>query len=443
MKRSLRLLALTCILVLWALPLVARAQDRARVDVLTVSGTIDTWVDGYIDRGISVAEQDQAEAVVIVLDTPGGALTAMQNITTRMLNARVPVVVFVYPKGAWAGSAGTFITLAGNIAAMAPGTTIGAAHPVDAGGQTIQGDERDKITNFSVGIIRGIAQQRGRNAEWAASAVQSSVAATAEEALDKGVIDLMANDLNDLLNKIDGRTVRTAAGDVTLHTQRVGVVNIDMNLAEYFLHTLVDPNLALILLNIGLLAIAVELYNPGATLPAIVGGICLVLAFVALGNLPVNWGGVILIILAVIVFVIDVKVSSVVLTAGGLIMFVLGALLLFTPFTPPSPLVPEVSVSPWVVAGLGGAMAAFFLFILGAAVRGRYAPVLTGTQPLIGAVGVATTDLAPSGTVQVKSELWTATAENGAIRKGDSIEVKGIVGLRLKVTRATGDGAKR
>ncbi len=436
MKTVLRAIAILLIALALYLPVIANAQSGAHVDVLTVGGTIDTWTDGYVNRGIGVAEQDGAEAVIIVLNTPGGALNAMQDITTRMLNARVPVVVFVYPNGAWAGSAGTFITLAGNIAAMAPGTTIGAAHPVDASGQNISSDERDKITNFSVGIIKNIAAQRGRNTDWAAKAVQSSVAATANEALDNKVIDLMANDLNDLLNKIDGRTVKTAAGDITLRTQRVGINNVDMNLAEDFFHTLVDPNIALILLNLGLLAIAVELYNPGATIPALVGAIFLVLAFVALGNLPVNWGGVILIVFAVIVFIVDVKVNSLVLTGGGLVMFILGALLLFTPFTPPpTPVVPQVSVSPLVVLGLGGAMTAFFLFILGAAVRGRNFPVLTGTQPLIGAIGVATTDLAPSGTVQVKSELWTATADDGPIPQGESVKVKQIEGLKLRVTR--------
>lgn len=434
-RRLIRSLAIFFVLLSLWLPTVAHAQPGNHVDVLTVNGTIDTWVDGYVNRGIGAAEQDRAEAVIILLDTPGGALDAMQDITTRMLNARVPVVVFVYPQGAWAGSAGTFVTLAGNIAAMAPGTTIGAAHPVDASGQNISSDERDKITNFSVGIIKNIAQARGRNADWAAKAVQSSVAATAQEALDQKVVDLMATDTNDLLNKINGRTVKTAAGEVTLDTQQVGIVNFDMNLAEYFLHTLVDPNVALILLQIGLLAIAVELYNPGATLPAIVGGICLVLAFVALGNLPVNWGGVILVILSVIVFIIDVKVNTIVLTVGGLVMFVLGAILLFTPFTPPSPVVPEVSISPVVILILGGAMTAFFLFILGAAVRGRNFPVLTGAQSLVGATGVATTNLEPSGTVQVRSELWTATSADGEIHKGDTVQVKDIDGLKLKVVK--------
>ncbi|HEX7593189.1 MAG TPA: NfeD family protein, partial [Anaerolineae bacterium] len=334
-----------------------------------------------------------------------------------------------------AGSAGTFITLAGNLAAMAPGTTIGAAHPVDSSGQNISSDERDKITNFSVGIIKNIAQQRGRNADWAANAVQNSVAATAQEALDLKVIDLIANDVNDLMNQIDGKTVKTAAGEITLHTQRAGINYIDMNLAEIFLHTIVDPNIALILLQIGLLAIAVELYNPGATIPAIVGGICLVLAFVSLGNLPVNWGGVILIVLSVIVFIVDVKLNSIVLTAGGLVMFLLGGLLLFTPLTPQAPTMPSVSISPLVLIGLGGAMAAFFLFILGAAVRGRNFPVLTGVEAMAGATGFALSDFAPEGTVRVKSEEWTASAQEGTIKKGDSVEVIGVEGLKLKVVK--------
>ncbi len=437
MKRPSRIFALGLILLALGLPLLAQAnaQRGAHVDVLTVTGAIDTWVDGYISRGLGIAEQDGAEAAIIVLNTPGGSLGAMQNITTRMLNARVPVVVFVHPAGAWAGSAGTFIAFAANITAMAPGTTIGAAHPVSGGGQNIESDEREKITNFSVSIIQSIAKQRGRNADWAADAVRNSKAATAQEALDLKVIDLLANDPNDLMNKIDGKTVKTAAGEITLYTQRAGMLNVDMNLPETFFHTLVDPNLALILLQIGLLAIAVELYNPGATFPAVVGGICLILAFVALGQLPVNWGGVILIVLSVIVFIVDVKLNSVVLTGGGLVMFILGALLLFTPLTPVAPTMPEVSVSPVVVLGLGGAMAAFFLFILGAAVRGRQYPVVSGTEALIGASGVAVSDLNPGGTVRVKGEVWTAIAENDTIQKGNEVKVISIEGLRLKVAK--------
>jgi membrane-bound serine protease (ClpP class) len=435
MKKINRLSSIFLILLALALPSIVHGQVGTHVDVLTVSGEIDTWLDGYINRGLSLAEQDNAQAAIIVLDTPGGSLGAMQDITTRMLNARVPVVVYVYPQGAWAGSAGTFITMAANIAAMAPGTTIGAAHPVSDQGQNIQSDERDKITNFSVSIIQNIARTRGRNADWAADAVRNSKAATAQEALDLKVIDLLATDLNDLLNKIDGKTTKTAAGDITLHTQRAGINNVDLNLPELFLHTLVDPNLALILLQLGLLAVAVELYNPGATFPAIFGGICLVLAFVALGNLPVNWGGVILIFASVIVFIIDVKVNSFVLTGGGFVMFVLGALLLFTPFTPTAPTMPDISVSPILIVAMGVIMAAFFVFLLGAAVRGRNYPVLSGSQALIGAQGVATSDLSPDGMVRVRGEEWTASTEGGTIHKGDGVSVVAIDGLRMKVEK--------
>jgi membrane-bound serine protease (ClpP class) len=435
MKKLLRGLAILLIALAFALPMIARAQPSAHVDVITVNGAIDTWVEGYINRGVSLAEQDGAQALVIILNTPGGALNATQNITTRMLNARVPVIVFVYPQGAWAGSAGTFITMASHVAAMAPTTTIGAAHPVAGGGEKLEGDERDKITNFSVAIIQNLAKQRGRNADWAGKAVKESVSATAQEALDLKVIDLIATDLDDLLNKLNGKTIKTIAGEFTLQTQRAGINPVDMNLPELILHTIVDPNLALILLQIGLLAIAVELYNPGATLPAVVGGICLVLAFVALGNLPVNWGGVILIVMSVIAFIVDVKVNSIALTGGALVMFVLGALLLFTPLTPQAPTMPSVSVSPWVVLALGGGMTAFFLFILGAAVRGRKYPVLSGAEALIGASGTALTDIAPSGLAYVKGEDWSADAQEGSISKGDAIQVVQVEELRLKVVK--------
>jgi membrane-bound serine protease (ClpP class) len=435
MKRILNVLVVALFVMAAVRPLTAQAQAGSHVDVLTVDGTIDNWVDGYINRGISLGEQDGSEAVIILLNTPGGALNAMQDITTRMLNARVPVVVFVYPQGAWAASAGTFVTLAGNIAAMAPGTTIGAAHPVDSSGQNIPSDENTKITNFSVGIIKNIADTRGRNSTWAANSVQNSVAATAQEAVDLKVVDLIANDVNDLMNKIDGRTVKTAAGEVTLHTQRAGINYVDMNLPEIFLHTIVDPNLALILLQIGLLAIAVELYSPGATIPAVVGGICLVLAFVSLGNLPVDWGGVILIVLSVLVFIVDVKLNSIVLTVGGFVMFILGGILLFTPLTPQAPTMPSVSVSPIMLVVLDGGMGVFFLFLVRAAIRGRAFPVLTGKEALLSAAGMANTDLTPGGTVLVKGELWTAQAESGPIKKGDEVKIIAVDGLRLKVVK--------
>jgi membrane-bound serine protease (ClpP class) len=408
-------------------------QTGGHVDVLTATGTIDTWMAGYVHRGIGLAEQDGAEALVIVLNTPGGTLQAMQDITTRMLNARVPVVVFVYPDGAWAASAGTFVTLAANIAAMAPGTTIGAAHPVSQFGQNIQGDEATKITNFSISMIESIAQERGRNAEWAARAVRDSVAATAQEALDQGVIDLLADNLNDLMNQIDGRTVQTAAGEITLHTGRIGLVQVAMNPVEQFFHILVDPNVALVLLVIGLIGLGVELYNPGGIVPGIIGGISLVLAFVSLGSLPVNWGGVALVVLSVVLFLIDVKVNSIVLTVGGLVTFVFGALLLFAQVTPRSPTLPAVRVSPYVIGALAATLVGFFAFALSAVVRSHRHPVVSGREGMMGATGVARSDLDPTGLVHVRGEMWTAVAQGEAIREGEIVRVIGVEGLRLKV----------
>ncbi|MFN2155277.1 MAG: NfeD family protein [Anaerolineae bacterium] len=431
-KRT-RLLSILPVLFILSGMFAANAQAGGHVDVLTVGGVIDPWVANYIQRGIGLAESDGAEALVIVLNTPGGALEPMQDITTRMLNARVPVVVFVYPSGAWAASAGTFITLAANIAAMAPGTAIGAAHPVTQSGQDIQGTEGTKVTNFSTSLLQSIAQQRGRNADWAAKAVQDSVSATAQEALDQNVIDLLANNLNDLMNQIDGRTVETAAGQITLHTQRVGLTYVNMNLVERFFHTLVDPNVALVLLVVGLIGIAVELYNPGAIVPAVIGGICLVLAFISFGSLPVNWGGAVLVVLSIVAFIVDVKVNSVVLTVGGLAMFVLGALLLFAQTTPQSPVLPAGRVSPYVIAALGGTLVAFFAFALSAVVRGRRYPVMSGREALIGATGIARSDLDPTGTVHVSGEIWTAIAQGGAIREGESVRVLAVEGLRLRV----------
>ncbi len=433
MKKFRRVLAILLISFVLALPSLAHAQRGVHVDVLTITGGIDLSVAGYVDRGISRAEQDGAQAVIILLNTPGGSVSSTSDITSRMLNARVPVVVFVYPQGAWAASAGTFITMAGNVAAMAPNTSIGAAHPISGDGKNIESDAREKATNFSVSIIQNIARARGRNADWAADAVRNSKSATAQEALDLKAIDLIANDLDDLLKKVEGKTVKTVTGETTLRILGAQIENIDMNFAEVFLHTVIDANIALILLQIGLLALTVELWNPGATIPAIIGGICLVLAFVALGQLPVNWGGVILIVLGIGALALDVKVSGFALSIGGVIMLILGGLMLFTPFTPVAPELPSVSVSPWVVFGSAATIGAFFVFLLGAAIRGRKYPVLSGTEALIGASGIATSDLNPNGTVHVRGEAWTASAQGDIIQKGQAVQVVGIEGLRLRV----------
>lgn len=421
----------------------AFAQETHTVDWARLNTSIDTFTAGYVERVLNIARDDGAQALIIELDTPGGDLEATRQIAQAMLASPVPVVVYIAPAGARAGSAGTFITYAANVAAMAPGTNIGAAHPVGLGGAEITQTIGTKVTNDAVAWIRSLAKERGRNEEWAAQAVNESVSITALEARDLRVIDLIAASTDDLLNQLDGRTVTQNGREITLHTRGVTIRVQEMTFIEEFFHVLLDPNIALILLNIGSLAILVELYNPGATLPAVVGVICLTLAAVALWNLPTNWAALILIGAAILMFIIDLQVSGFVLTLGGIVAFVLGALFLFRPFTPPTPTAPEVSVSPFVIAGLTIFTAGFFVFALGAAVRSRHAPVVTGITPFINAYGVATSDLNPAGTVRVKSEEWSATADNPPIEKGARVKVLDVEGLRLRVARTDSDADKQ
>ncbi len=418
-------------------PRPALAQNRNQVDVATLDTSIDMFTVGYVERVLDNARQDGAQAVVIQMDTPGGELGATRQLMQSMLASPVPVVVYIAPSGARAGSAGTFITYAANVAAMAPGTNIGAAHPVDASGGDITGTIGTKITNDSVALIRSVAAQRGRNADWAEKAVRESVSITEKEALDQHVVDLIANNMNDLLDKLDGRTVSANGREVTLHTRGATVKPVDMTIFEQFLHILLDPNVAAILLNVGMLAIFVELYNPGAILPAVTGVICLILAAVALFSLPTNWAAVLLILASILMFVVDVKLTSFVLTLGGIVTFILGALFLFRPFTPPEPTAPVLAVSPIVIGVLVLATSSFFVFAVGAALRSRQLPVISGISPYLGALGVATSELNPEGTVRVRSEEWTAEALEPPIHQGERVKVVAIEGIRFHVTRAT------
>ncbi|MGE5137828.1 MAG: NfeD family protein [Rudaea sp.] len=420
-----------------AMPGQVFAQGPARVDVAHLTGGIDIFDQGYIERVIALAENDGSQALIIEMDTPGGRMDAMQEIIKAILNSRVPVIVYVAPPGADAGSAGTYITYAAHIAAMAPNTRIGAAHPVGGSGQDITGTELTKVMNDSLSLIRSLARLRGRNEQWATSAVSDSISATADEALMLHVVDYIAQDIPDLLNQVNGRKVQVASGEVTLHTSGAPTHDLDMTAIEEFFHVLLDPNIAAILFTVGSLAILVELYNPGAILPAVTGVICIVLSLVALYNLPTNWAALILIVAAIIMFVLDLKVTGFVLTLGGIVSFILGIMFLFRPFTPPEPSAPVVAVSPFVIGGLTLFVAAFFVFILGAAVRSRNVPVITGMTPYLGAFGVATSDIAPEGTVRVRSEDWTAESANGDIHKGDRIQVVAVEGLHLRVVAAS------
>ncbi|MDI7275289.1 MAG: nodulation protein NfeD, partial [Anaerolineae bacterium] len=395
------------------LSLRGQAQTGARaVRVLEVRGLINPLVAQYLERNLS---QPDAALNVLILDTPGGTDSSMRRIVQAILAAPAPVVVYVAPQGARAGSAGMFLMLAAHVAAMAPGTNIGAAHPVGVGGEEIEGTLGTKVTNDAAALARSLAEMRGRNAEWAEEAVRSSLSITAGDAISSNVADLMATDLEDLLRQLDGRTLVTAAGEVTLELDFVPRQRVPMTLLERFLHVLIDPNIAYLLMSIGMLAIVVELYHPGIGAPGMVGAICLILAFVAFENLPLNWGGVALIALALVLFVLDIKVTGYVLSVGGAVAFVLGSLILFSPFAPQSPAMPVVRVSPWLIGTMTAATAGLFLVALSAGVRAQRLPVLTATEAVVGARGMAVSELGPLGVVQLQGEQWTASAEGGPI----------------------------
>ncbi len=406
-----------------------QAQSR-HVTVLTVKGAITPVVARYIERGIQQAETEGAELLVIQLDTPGGAVNVMQEIVQRMIAANVPIVVYVAPQGAQAASAGTFIVLAAHVAAMAPDTTIGAASPVATQGQELPETAKEKATNALVAQIKSLADRRGERAvAWAERAVRSAEAATAEEALDLGVIDLISPNLQTLLDDLDGRQVQLQTRTVTLHTKDAAVVELPMTFVERFLHTITDPNIAYILLILGINGLIFELANPGGFLPGVIGAICLLMAFYALGVLNVNYTGLALIALSFVLFVLDIKAPTHgVLTLGGIASFVLGSLILFnTPF---------YAVSRGLIASVALITAAFFAFAVGAALRAQRRKPATGAEGLIGAIGYARTDLDPAGMVFVHGERWKARTEGETIQRGQAVRVMGIDGFELIVTRA-------
>jgi membrane-bound serine protease (ClpP class) len=411
----------------------ALAQGTTHVNVATVNGVIDPITAQYVDKVIQQAEQNGAQCLVIQLDTPGGADSAMRDIVQSILSSPAPVVVYVSPAGARAGSAGVFITIAADIAAMAPGTNIGAAHPVNITGE-ITGTMNAKVTNDAAAYARALAERRGRNADWAEKAVRQSVSITANEAVNLGVVDLVADNLPDLLAKIDGKSVFTVSGEHTLAAKDAQIVQVSMPLPQEFLHAIVDPNIAYLLFVISIIGLIAELYHPGAIFPGVTGGICLILAFVAFGSLPVNWGGVALIVLAVVLFILDIKVAGYALSVGGAVAFILGSLMLFSPLFPASPSAPTLVVSRPLVIGTTLAITAFFVFALSAGIRAQRKRVISGMQALVGATGTATSDLAPQGTVQVRSELWSAVTDGAeTIQKGESIKVVAVEGVKLRV----------
>ena len=416
-------------------PAFAQHASQGAVVVLEVRGVIDPVVAQYVEQGIDAANTAGAGLVVIQLDTHGGLDTAMRDIVQAILNSHVPVAVFVAPAGARAASAGVFITMAAHVAAMAPGTNMGAAHPVDLSQGEMSAAMEDKVTNDAAAYIQAIAEERGRNAEWAEEAVRQSLSLTAQQALESQVVEVVADDLADLLTRLDGRTVTVRNVEVTLDLAAAAVEEYPMTWLQVIAHGIVDPNIAYILLSLGIIALIAEFYHPGAILPGVTGVISLILAFVALGNLPVNWGGIALIGLAFVFFMLDIKITGFALSVAGAISFVLGSLLLFSPFRPGAPTMPRLAVSPWLLAGMTMLLVGFFSLALTAALRAQKRTVLMSTQALVGAIGIALSDLDPLGVVQVRSETWTAMVDVGPVNAGDRVEVIGTEGLRLRVRR--------
>jgi len=410
------------------------AADLARipplVDVLTVDGTIVPVIADYVDRGISQAEEHGATVCIIELDTPGGLLDSTDRIVKSIMRADVPIVVYVSPKGAWAASAGTFITLSAHIAAMTPGTTIGAAHPVSGGGQEIPEDEMKKIVEFSAKWMKTIAEERGRNMEQAELAVTESKSFTDVDALEYNLINLRADSLEDLISQIDGWKVTLANGEkVTIDTTDSAPTRNEMNAVEKFLHAISDPNIAYILLTLATIGLITEISSPGLVLPGVAGGISLCLAFYSLGVLDASWGGIALVLLAMGLFITEYFTHSYgLLTAGGIASLVIGSLILFSGN-------PEIEVNRGLIAGVTAGVTAFAVFVIGAIIRGQMRRKATGAEGMIGEIAIAKTSLDPTGTVLAEGELWTAASEGGKIQPGEEVIIDKVEGLKLRVTK--------
>ena len=416
-------------------PAVAGAAQP--VAMLEIEGVINPVTVRLIGLAIDRAQAERAQALVVKLDTPGGLERSMRSIVQRMLNAEVPVIVYVGPTGARAASAGVFITMAAHVAAMAPATNIGAAHPVALGGG-VDKESMKKIENDAAAFVRTIALERGRNVEWAEKAVRQSVSITEREAVKLKVVDLIADSVPDLLEKIDGRVVKMPKGTVTLATRGAVVRPIEIGFRDRFLNVITDPNVAYVLMMLGMLGLFFELSNPGVILPGVVGGISLILAFFAFQSLPINYAGLLLIVFGVILLIAEIKiVSHGVLAIGGIVAMALGSMMLFD-----APEVGAFRISWWVIGPTVGAMAGIFLFVVAAGVRALARRPLMGASGLIGQTGVATGPLAPGGQIKLGGEIWQAVAEGGPVADGMPVRVVDVQGLTLKVVKTSDAGGQ-
>lgn len=432
---KIRRIILAVVLLLLALSVGASVYAQTpHVDVLTIKGAINPVLIDYVKRGIEQAEDGGAQALIIQLDTPGGLDTAMRDIIQLMVNSRVPVVVYVAPSGARAASAGVFITIAAHVAVMAPNTAIGAAHPVAMGEEGEAGMSatmEEKVVNDAAAYIRSLAEAHGRNLEWAENAVRESVSATEREALDLNVIDMIAPDLPTLVAQLDGRQITLLNNQVvTLQTQNAVINDVPMRTIESFLYAIAEPNIAYLLLSIATLGIMAEIFNPGLIFPGVVGGISLLLAFYALGMLPVNYAGILLIVLAIGLFIGEVLTTTFgIFTAGGVVALVIGSLILFQGASP------VFRIDPWLIATMTIIIAGTLSFIIQRAITAHRRQAKTGREELIGKTASVKVALNPEGTVFFKGERWTAISENGEIKPGEDVIINRVDGLVLHVSK--------
>ncbi len=405
------------------------------VHLITVDAGINPATADFIHESIFNAERDGAEALIIELDTPGGLLDSTKSIVKDLLGAPLPVIVYIAPSGAGAASAGVFVTMAANIAAMAPGTTIGAAHPVGSQGEDIGGDMREKVENFTASLSKTIAQERGRNVEWAEKAVRQSVSITEPEALKLHVIDLIAADCDDLLRQIDGKEVTVKGAKSRLSVAGAEIIRKNMRLKQKFLNVLANPNVAYLLMMAGLLGLYVEFTHPGVFFPGIAGGICLLLALAALQVLPINYSGLALIVLGMALLVSELFVPSFgVLGVGGIIAFVLGSLLLFD--TPGS----NLTVDPNIIYAAAVTFGTFTLLVSYLVVRAQRRKPALGREGLLGEIGEVRRPITQDtpGKIFIHGEYWNAVA-NEPIDSGERAEVTAVEGMRLTVRRPMKD----
>ena len=407
-----------------------KTQDKAPIFTIEVDGIINPPTAKFIIDSIDEAAKEGGQCLIIQLDTPGGLMESMRLIVKKILTSNIPVIVYVSPKGARAASAGVFITMAAHIAAMAPGTHIGAAHPVTLGAEGKESKTMtDKIVNDTVSNIKSIAKTRGRNVDWAEKAVRKSVSVTEEEALKLNVVDLISSDLQDLLTKIDGRVVKIDGSSRTLLTKGMQPRSLQMSWRDKLLDVISNPQIAYYLLMLGGMGIFFELSNPGAILPGVVGGIFLILAFYALQVLPVNYAGLALILFAIILFIAEIKVvSHGLLAVGGVISLLLGSLMLFQ--SPAEYM--RISLSVIIPAVL--VTSAFFIFAATMAIRARLTKPTTGMEGLVGETGTASTPIAPEGKVAIHGEIWDVVSDQN-IERGEKVQVFGVVNLKLKVKK--------